>query len=188
MTPEQKQQLERIREQRAEAAKRSWMDHPPQPTWRDIDFLLSLVKSQEAGDDISAFNRHLAERHEELAAFVRQECSKAVDLIEQYTRPDFYMWLLHDYAGQKSDPYKRAAEAKQVLQGLLASKPSERSAAVANDAAASMRSACVEKVKALRKQKAMDWYGDDVTEKQIASYMITPDEIITALESVSIQE
>lgn len=51
MTPEQR--IEQIRERRAYAAKRSWMDHSPQPTWDDIDDLLSLVKSQEVSAGIA---------------------------------------------------------------------------------------------------------------------------------------
>ena len=39
------ERLKQIRERRSEAAKRAWMDHPPQPTWKDIDFLLSLLDS-----------------------------------------------------------------------------------------------------------------------------------------------
>jgi hypothetical protein len=53
---------------------------------------------------------------------VRESVTKVLDLIEQYTRPDFYLWLMHDARGLKSDPSKRAIEAKEILTKLAALK------------------------------------------------------------------
>jgi hypothetical protein len=66
------------------------------------------------------FAKHLMRRHEALAQQTRTSSSKALDLIEQYTRPDFYLWLMHDQHGLQSDPCKRALEAKEILTKLAA--------------------------------------------------------------------
>ena len=52
MTPEQKQRMQKL-EDRARTAISAALEHcefRPLPSWGDVDFLLSLVKSQEAGD------------------------------------------------------------------------------------------------------------------------------------------
>jgi hypothetical protein len=72
------------------------------------------------------FTKHLTQRHAALAQQVRESAAKALDLIEQYTRPDFYLWLMHDHVGQKSDPCKRAAEAKEILSKLAALNVAEQ--------------------------------------------------------------
>lgn len=68
------------------------------------------------------FTAHLMKRHAALAQQVRDSAARAIDLIEQYARPDFYMWLMHDRMGQQSDPCKRAVEAKEILTRLAALK------------------------------------------------------------------
>lgn len=92
--------------------------------------------------------------NDSMTAEARETCAKVLDLIEQYTRPDFYMWLLHDHAGQKSDPYKRATEAKELLTKLLNSTPSNR-AAVPETPVGGEAQTCVKRDDAVRRAK--DW-------------------------------
>jgi hypothetical protein len=74
----------------------------------------------------SEFTKHLMQRHAALAQQVRESAAKALDLVEQYTRPDFYLWLIHDHMGQRSDPCKRALETKEILTKLAALKIEEQ--------------------------------------------------------------
>ena len=97
-------------------------------TIRAAALSVARVSGDVGTGEAEAFTKHLMQRHEELAAHMRDVCGRAVDLIEQYTRFDFFMWLTHDPSGLQSDPIKRAAEAKQLLEGLIASKPSTRPA------------------------------------------------------------
>lgn len=64
------------------------------------------------------FTKHLMARHSELAQQVRDTTREVLDLIEQYTRFDYFMWLMHDPSGLQSDPCARALKAKEILAEL----------------------------------------------------------------------
>lgn len=51
---------------------------------------------------------------------MREAMEKAKELVSQYTRFDFYMWLTQDAAGRQSDPVKRAVEATAIIDAAIA--------------------------------------------------------------------
>ena len=50
---------------------------------------------------------------------LRAACSLALEKIEQYCRIDFYLWLTNDSNGLKSDPCKRAQEAREGIRAAM---------------------------------------------------------------------
>lgn len=134
MTPEQKQQLEQIREKLRGGTHYRW-DYTP-----DVDFLLSLVKEQEA------------ERNQRRAPY-SDECRTAIDALEERFADEEVELASIGYVHQREDY-----------------------------AATLMRSACVEKVRAILRDYEMEFRRQTNSQTNIVDY------VVMALESVSIQE
>lgn len=125
MTPEQKQRIEQIRER----LRRSELEpHAPDEWWSDIDFLLSLVKSQE---EENGYWPTLLDRGDG----VRDHFC-----IGRLIKPGEIYWEFWNKG--------RWTSAGEVFVGRETAQK-QLDAIRANDAT-SMRSACVEKVEAFR--------------------------------------
>lgn len=120
MNSDERERLKRIRERRGEAKRLAWMDHPPQPTWRDIDFLLSQLNSQAADGEVAI-------GYSAALKFVNAWLWNPPDFGSADRSTDQTPW---------HEPYKQDA-AQMVV-------------AAHNRAATRMRGLCVEKVKEKR--------------------------------------
>lgn len=171
MTPEQKQRLKEVEENR-----RIWHGNMGQVT-TDIDFLLSLVKSQEAGEA-------LAEQivNSSLCAEPSGNCeeSAAVHIRD----------LIRSVAAIPAPQYDALCERHRhefttfhVGGCLECWKRSEQ-----DSVATSMRSACVEKVKILSKKKMAHYDLDIERFGHLLEQAIALDEAVVELESLTLQE
>lgn len=160
MTPEQKQQIEQIQE-RQEHNKSAASDNPiPKflaTAYNDIDFLLSLVKSQEAPS--------------------RDAQEAAADIVRE--------WSEHDMNENYGSDY--------LVDEFGAGHLEERIAVGITNAATSMRSACVEKVKALRDEwntEAQDPRADlkNLIGVRARAKVDAANEAIIELETLSIDQ
>lgn len=130
MTPEQKQRIERIR--RAVLSLNSPLT---QPVRKDVDFLLSLVKSQEADEGATRIERLEAQLQGVLNSLATSQ--REVERLRdgKFTAEEFQN-LCHNLNGDDKTAFlDGCAKYQEQLFGV--------------SAATSTRSACVEKVKSL---------------------------------------
>ena len=183
MTPEQKQRIEQIREHLAQRK----AETPPLPSTEiyiaHVDFLLSLVKSQEAA---SYEPQCVKCGHEVLNYFdgERLECSL---MVIDGSPPQARICGCKCRAGSIRDAAQRFY--------FIDSHGDEAFVREAdyNHATTSMRSACVEKVKALWKRyhddaEKADSANDNINMLILLHKASAASEVIKELESVSIQE
>lgn len=185
MIPEQKQRIEQIRE-RQEHNKSAASDNPiPKflaTAYNDIDFLLSLVKSQEA----TGTARGATAIARDLVCNWRDEWR--IPTPEPGPQLDSQSDLIARVAALVDDMQIIAATASDENPRSALSKLHK----LQHEAAISMRSACVEKVKAMRSKwlskVSEEWDDRPDLSFDAAERVAAADKIINALESLSIEK